>query len=99
MNNELTSSDFLQENFFTAEDNITEYFEITTQSKYNTFYKIKRFGRWFLLKGLKPEYATQPLYVSLLKKEFELSAELSHPNIVVTLLKEDNPRIGPAIMM
>lgn len=99
MNNELTSSDFLQENFFTAEDNITEYFEITTQSKYNTFYKIKRFGRWFILKGLKPEYASEGIYVSLLKKEFELSAELSHPNIVVTLLKEDNPHIGPAIMM
>lgn len=99
MNNELTSSDFLQENFFTAEDSVSEYIELTTQSRFNQFHKVKRFGRWFILKGLKPEYATQSLYVSLLKKEFELSAELSHPNIVVTILKEDNPRIGPAIMM
>lgn len=99
MNNELTSSDFLEENFFTAEDSASEYVELTTQSRFNQFYKVKRFGRWFILKGLKPEYASEAIYVSLLKKEFELSAELSHPNIVVTILKEDNPRIGPAIMM
>lgn len=99
MNNELTSSDFLEENFFTAEDSVSEYVELTTQSRFNQFYKVKRFGRWFILKGLKPEYASEAIYVSLLKKEFELSAELSHPNIVVTILKEDNPRIGPAIMM
>lgn len=99
MNNELTSSDFLEENFFTAEDSVSEYVELATQSRFNQFYKVKRFGRWFILKGLKPEYASEAIYVSLLKKEFELSAELSHPNIVVTILKEDNPRIGPAIMM
>ena len=99
MNNELTSSDFLEENFFTAEDSVSEYVELTTQSRFNQFYKVKRFGRWFILKGLKPEYVSEAIYVSLLKKEFELSAELSHPNIVVTILKEDNPRIGPAIMM
>lgn len=99
MNNELTSSDFLQENFFTSEDSVSEYIELETQSRFNQFYKVKRFGRWFILKGLKPKYASEAIYVSLLKKEFELSAELSHPNIVVTILKEDNPRIGPAIMM
>ena len=99
MNNELTSSDFLEENFFTAEDSVSEYVELATQSRFNQFYKVKRFGRWFILKGLKPKYASEAIYVSLLKKEFELSAELSHPNIVVTILKEDNPRIGPAIMM
>ena len=99
MNQELTSSDFLQENFFTAEDSVSEYIELETQSRFNQFYKVKRFGRWFILKGLKPEYASEAMYVSLLKKEFELSAELSHPNIVVTILKEDNPRIGPVIMM
>ena len=99
MNNELTSSDFLQENFFTAEDSVSEYIELATQSRFNQFHKVKRFGRWFILKSLKPKYASEAMYVSLLKKEFELSAELSHPNIVVTILKEDNPRIGPAIMM
>ena len=99
MNNELTSSDFLEENFFTTEDSVSEYVELATQSRFNQFHKVKRFGRWFILKGLKPKYASEAIYVSLLKKEFELSAELSHPNIVVTILKEDNPRIGPAIMM
>ena len=95
----LTSSDFLQENFFTSEDVVSEYVELPTQSRFNQFYKVKRFGRWFLLKGLKTEYTLDAMYVSLLKKEFELSVELSHPNIVTTILKEDNPRIGPAILM
>lgn len=101
MNSELllTSSEFLQENFFTAEDTATEYVELSIQSRFNQFYKVKRFGRWFVLKGLKPEFATDAMYVSLLKKEFDLSVELDHPNIVTTFLKEDNPRMGPAILM
>ena len=99
MNRELTSSDFLQENFFTADDNVTEYIELPIVSKFNQFYKIKRFGRWFLLKGLKEEYASQAMYVLLLKKEFNLSVELDHPNIVTTIQKEDNPKVGPAILM
>jgi hypothetical protein len=74
MNNELTSSDFLEENFFTAEDSVSEYVELATQSRFNQFYKVKRCGRWFILKGLKPDYASEAIYVSLLKKEFELSA-------------------------
>ena len=99
MNKELTSSDFLQENFFTAEDTVTEYVELSIQSRFNQFYKVKRFGRWFVLKGLKPEFTADAMYVSLLKKEFDLSVELDHPNIVITLLKEDNSLLGPAILM
>ena len=99
MNKELTSSDFLQENFFTVADTVTEYVDLPILSRFNQFYKVKRFGRWFVLKGLKPEFTSDAMYVSLLKKEFDLSVELDHPNIVTTLLKEDNSLLGPAILM
>ena len=78
---------------------MTEYVELPVQSRFNQFYKVKRFGRWFLLKGLIPEFASDAIYVSLLKKEFDLSVELDHPNIVSTFFKEDNPQVGPAILM
>ncbi len=44
--------------------------------------KARRYGRWYVLKSLKEEYAGQSMYRQLLVKEFEIGIRLSHKNIV-----------------
>lgn len=68
-------------------------------SGFNRIIRAKRYGKQFLLKGLKPEYQTQPQYVALLQKEFEIALNLSHPNIARVYSLEQIPQIGPCIVM
>lgn len=66
---------------------------------FNRLIRAERYGKQFLLKGLKPEYLAQPQYVALLQKEFEIALTLSHPNIVRVYSFEQIPPIGPCIVM
>lgn len=68
-------------------------------SGFNRLIRAERYGKQFLLKGLKPEYQTQPQYVALLQKEFEIALTLSHPNIARIYSFEELPEIGPCIVM
>ena len=73
--------------------------EIVASRGFNQLIKVKRQGRWSLLKGLKPEYRNQQVYLELLKKEYELMVQLDHPNIVRVSAKEVNDEFGPCIVM
>ena len=53
---------------------------------YCLLYKAKRYGQWYVLKTLKEENRSTMLYRELLKKEFDISISLSHPNIVRTIM-------------
>ena len=66
---------------------------------YCLLYKAQRYGQWFVLKSLKPEYAGLPAYQGLLNKEFQLMMQMSHPNIVRVYGMEDDPVAGHAIVM
>ena len=61
--------------------------------------KAKRYGRWWMLKYLKPEQAGQKMYQNLLRKEFELMVSLQHPNIVTTAGWEQVEGLGNCIVM
>lgn len=98
MEQESSSSGIVQNEFLTAEDTLTSYSELAC-SGFNRIFKIKRSGKWFLLKGLKPEFRNNPTYLELLKKEFALTSQFDHPNIVKAIAKENDARIGPAILM
>lgn len=98
MEQESSSSGIVQNDFLTAEDTLTSYSELAC-SGFNRIFKIKRSGKWFLLKGLKTEFRNNPTYLELLKKEFTLTSQLDHPNIVKAIAKENDVRIGPAILM
>ena len=67
---------------FIKGDELQTHCEIVPNRGFNQLIKVKRQGRWFLLKGLKPEYRNQQVYLELLKKEYELMVQLDHPNIV-----------------
>ena len=66
---------------------------------YNVLYKAKRFGKWYILKGLNDEYKNEPFYKNLLDKEFELSFFLDHHNIVKVTDMENDSVAGKCIVM
>ncbi len=66
---------------------------------FNRLFRAKRYGKWFVLKGLKPEFSSNPIYRNLLDKEFELGMMLSHPNIVTFYGKEYDAVFGDCIVM
>lgn len=97
MNDDSTSGP-INAQFLTEADALTSYADIPSRG-FNQLVKAKRQGRWFMLKGLKPEFLNQPVYLELLKKEYKLMAQLDHPNIVKAFAKEMNERLGPCIVM
>lgn len=76
----------------------SEYAELPCRG-YNLIFKAKRFGKWHILKGLKPEFRQQTLYQEFLRKEFELGVMLNHPNIVSVISFEQDERLGQCIVM
>ena len=57
-------------------------------------YRAQRNGRWWALKALKPEVATDPLANAMLEKEHDIGIQLNHVNIAHTEGLEDVPKLG-----
>lgn len=96
--NDASTSGIIDGSFITETDAVTVY-ESSSSRGFNQVVKVRRQGKWFILKGLRPEYRDQQSYIELLKKEYELATQLDHPNIVKVFAKEMNPEIGPCIVM
>ncbi len=62
-------------------------------------YRCIHHGRRVALKVLKSEYAATPVFIELLRKEYELVKDLNHPCIAKVYSLEEVPGIGTAIMM
>ena len=84
---------------FLSEDDTKLVYEDVSSRGFNQLMKVKRQGRWFMLKGLAVEYQNQAVYLELLKKEYDLMVQLDHPNIAKASAKEINPKLGPCIVM
>ena len=98
MSQDSSSSGEITSSFENISDVFTSYSEIPSEG-FNCLYKAQRYGKWFVLKGLKPEYRNQVIYVELLTKEFELGVKMDHPHIAYTFGKEIDPVAGPCIVM
>lgn len=61
-------------------------------------YTAKKFGKWVMLKTLKPELKGKPEFESMIEKEFDTRYNLAHPNIVMINDYEDVPGIGRCII-
>ncbi|MCH5306754.1 MAG: serine/threonine protein kinase [Prevotella sp.] len=70
--------------------------EILYTSEVNVVAKAKRYGRWWLLKGLRQNEAA---YQQRLRKEFEILIQLQHPNIVSAIGIEPVGNLGECIVM
>ena len=96
--NDTSSSGEITSSFENISDVFTAYAEIPSGG-FNRLYKAKRYGKWFVLKGLKPEFQRKAVYNELLTKEFELGVQMDHPNIAHTFSFETDPVAGPCIVM
>ncbi len=61
--------------------------------------KAKRYGRWWALKGLKPEYRDSSAHAALLRREFDTLAALQHPGIAAAFAWERVEEFGDCIVM
>ena len=66
---------------------------------FNILCRAKRYGRWWVLKGLKEQYRQDENYKNLLHKEFDILISLQHPNIVSAYSMEEIPEMGTCIVM
>lgn len=62
-------------------------------------YSATRYGRRYILKGLKEEYRNDPVYNLALAKEFEIGISLDHPYIRRTLDLEAVDNLGKVIVL
>ena len=96
---EISSSGFVtKEDIIDSNVIITNIKEIETKG-YSSLFTATYLGKTLILKGLKPEFKNKQFYENLLKKEFEISYSLNHPNIVKTIDFKYIPDLGNCIMM
>ena len=97
--NDISSSGFvLQGNHSETKSSFLNIKEIETKG-YSSLHTATYLGKKVILKGLKPEFKNERFYQDLLKKEFEISRSLDHPNIVKTIDFKHIPDLGNCIMM
>lgn len=61
-------------------------------------YTAKKFGKWVMLKTLRPELKNNPEFRAMLEREFEVRYNLAHPNIVMINDLEEVPGLGLCII-
>ena len=65
---------------------------------YSLVAKAKRYGRWWVLKGLKEPWRNDGAYVAMQRKEFDILIQMQHPAIVAAVGMEDVPGMGVCIV-
>ena len=75
----------------------TEVFYVSVG--YSMLYKVRRYGRFHLLKALKPEYRGNEFYEQALLKEFQMGYQLEHLHICRTIGWECLDGLGHCILM
>ena len=68
------------------------------EEPYYLVYTAKKYGKWVMLKTLKPEYANDPKYQAMIEKEFDVRYNLAHPHIVMINDFEDVTGLGRCII-
>lgn len=85
-----------------AEEKIERWTEIEHLPEWDEefyyVYTAKKFGKWVMLKTLRPEYQNDPEKMAMIEKEFDVRYNLAHPNIVMINDFEDVPTIGRCII-
>lgn len=74
-------SGFMEEMAVEVHRSFTEI-TLLHQTSVHQLYRAKRFGRWYLLKGLIPELRDSDFHRQMLLKEMEILMPLNHPNIM-----------------
>ena len=91
-------SDFLHDSFEGVCEQFTDI-SIVRRTSHNVLARAKRNGKWWMLKGLLPEEADQPVFREMLRKEFELMSKLQHTSIIEASGMENIEGLGMCIVM
>lgn len=81
------------ENKWTEIEHLPEWDE-----EFYEVYTAKKFGKWVMLKTLRPELKNDPEFQSMLEREFEVRYNLAHPNIIMINDLEEVPGLGRCII-
>ena len=60
----------------------TDIKQLSAQGAMSTVYQGKKYGKWHIIKRIKPQFKDDPQYRELFMKEFDNGVQLDHPNIV-----------------
>ena len=93
-----SASGYLSDSFEGLSQVFTDV-EILNTSEVNVVAKAKRYGRWWLLKGLQKDFANEACYKQWLRKELEILIQLQHPNIVSAFALEKVDSLDLCIVM
>lgn len=93
-----SSSGFLVDAFEGVNDRFTSIEDKGTHG-HNRLWRAKRYGRWFMLKGLGEAELGQMAYHEMLVKEFDIMSRLQHPGVVQAVNMEDVDGLGMCIVM
>lgn len=69
------------------------FYEVDCHSRYNRLVRAHRDNQFWMLKGLKPEYADDAVMQELLRKEFDLGMMLRHSGVVAFVSMEQVPEL------
>ena len=61
-------------------------------------YTAKKHGKWVMLKTLRPGYRDKEEFLEMIGKEFDVSYNLAHPNIIMINDFEEVPGLGMCII-
>lgn len=61
-------------------------------------YTAKKYGKWVMLKTLRPELRDKEEYREMIEKEFDVRYNLAHPNIIMINDFEEVPGLGMCII-
>ena len=84
--------EFLQTNRFTD-------LSVVPSRGYSLLVRAKRYGRWWLLKGLKEDYRGQTVYQAFLQKEYDILCQMQHPMVVSAFSYESVEGVGDCIVL
>lgn len=77
-----------------ADDTFTQFTDIPSRG-FNRLVRARRYGRWWLLKGLKEDYRSQTFYQTQLRKEFDITISLQHEGIAAVSSLEEVTGVPP----
>lgn len=73
--------------------------EILRTSEFNILARAKRYGKWWMLKGLNPDAEGSVVHSRMLHKEFDMLMSLSHNSVVQAVSLEQVKGLGMCIVM
>lgn len=93
-----SASGYLEDSYEGISRTFTDV-EILSTSEVNVVAKAKRYGRWWLLKGLQQDVSGKAAYQQRQRKELEILMMLQHQNVVTTYGLEEVDGLGRCIVM